>query len=69
MKAALYPNFQKPNALTCAREACDVLADCGIDVSVSEIFRKDFSDKPHIIFEDINESAKTADMYNRRHAF
>ena len=62
MKAALYPNFQKPNALTCAREACDVLADCGIDVSVSEIFREDFSDKTHVIFEDINESAKSADI-------
>jgi NAD+ kinase len=62
MKAALYPNFQKTNALSCGREACDVLADCGIDVSVSEIFRNDFSDKPHVIFEDINESAKTADV-------
>lgn len=62
MKAALYPNFQKTNALSCAREACDVLADCGIDVSVSEIFRNDFSDKPHVIFEDIKESAKTADV-------
>ena len=25
MKAALYPNFQKPNALVCARKVCDVL--------------------------------------------
>ena len=62
MKAALYPNFQKPNALSCAREACDILADCGIDVTVSEIFRNDFSDKPHIQFEDIRESAKNADV-------
>ena len=62
MKAALYPNFQKTNALSCAREACDVLADCGIDVSVSEIFRNDFSDKPHVSFEDINEAVKTADV-------
>ena len=62
MKAALYPNFQKPNALSCAREACDVLADCWIEVTVSEIFRNDFADKPHIKFEDIKESAKTADV-------
>ena len=62
MKAALYPNFQKPNALSCAREACDVLAECGIEVSVSELFRKDFSDKPQVKFEDINESAKEADF-------
>jgi NAD+ kinase len=62
MKAALYPNFQKPNALSCAREACDILAESGIDVTVSEIFRHDFSDKKHVVFEDIRESAKTADV-------
>ena len=61
MKAALYPNFQKPNALSCAREVCDVLDRCGIEVSVSEIFRNDFSDKPFVKFEDISEAAKTAD--------
>ena len=53
MKAALYPNFQKPNALSCAREVCDVLDRCGIEVSVSEGFRNDFSDKPFVKFEDI----------------
>jgi len=62
MKAALYPNFQKPNALRCARVACDILAESGIDVTVSEIFRHDFSDKRHIVFEDIKESAKNADV-------
>ncbi|WP_028516415.1 NAD(+)/NADH kinase [Ruminococcus flavefaciens] len=61
MKAALYPNFQKPNALSCAREVCDVLDRCGIEVSVSEGFRDDFSDKPFVKFEDIREAAKTAD--------
>lgn len=61
MKAALYPNFQKPNALSCAREVCDVLDRCGIEVSVSELFRNDFSDKPFVKFEDISEAAKTAD--------
>ena len=61
MKAALYPNFQKPNALSCAREVCDVLDRCGIEVSVSEVFRHDFSDKTFVKFEDIKEAAKTAD--------
>ncbi|MCR4796073.1 MULTISPECIES: NAD(+)/NADH kinase [Ruminococcus] len=61
MKAALYPNFQKPNALSCAREVCNVLNRCGIEVSVSEKFRNDFSDKPFVKFEDIREAAKTAD--------
>ena len=62
MKAALYPNFQKKNALGCAREACDVLRSAGIEVSVSPKFRDDFSDKPFVNFEPITESAKTADI-------
>ena len=62
MKAALYPNFQKRNALSCAREACDVLAEAGIEVAVSEDFRSDFADKPHVIFEDMSISADTADV-------
>ena len=61
MKAALYPNFQKKNALRCAREACDVLAEAGIDVAVSSEFRKDFADKP-VIFEEMSVSADTADV-------
>ena len=62
MKAALYPNFQKKNALPCAREACDVLHAAGIEVCVSANFRDDFSDKPFVQFEDIKESARTADF-------
>ena len=62
MKAALYPNFQKPNALVCARKVCDVLESAGIEVSVSELFRNDFSDKPFVHFEDISISAHTADF-------
>ena len=62
MKAALYPNFQKKNALGCAREACDILRSAGIEVSVSPKFRNDFEDKPFVNFEPIAESAKTADI-------
>ncbi|MBQ8297205.1 MAG: NAD(+)/NADH kinase [Ruminococcus sp.] len=62
MKAALYPNFQKKNALGCAREACDVLREAGIDVFVSGEYSKEFSDKQGVRFEDIGESAKTADI-------
>ena len=62
MKAVLYPNFQKKNALPCAREACDVLHKSGIDVSVSSIFKGEFSDKPYVIFEELSGSAKTADF-------
>lgn len=62
MKAALYPNFQKKNALSCAREVCDVLHASGIEVSVSGKFRKDFEDKKFVVFEDIGESALTSDI-------
>ncbi|MBQ8182013.1 MAG: NAD(+)/NADH kinase [Ruminococcus sp.] len=62
MKAALYPNFQKKNALPCAREVCDILSREGIDVCVSSDFQQEFSDKKGIIYEDIEESAKTADF-------
>ena len=62
MKAALFPNFQKINALTCAREVCSVLDSAGIEVSVSGDFRNDFSDMPFVRFEDISDCAKTADL-------
>lgn len=62
MKAALYPNFQKKNALKCARETCDVLNTAGIEVCVSDEFRNDFADKTFVQFEDIGQSAKTADF-------
>ncbi len=63
MRAALYPNFQKPNALACAREACESLHFSGIEVCVSGEFKKEFADKPFVIFEDITESARTADVF------
>lgn len=55
MRAALYPNFQKPNALACAREACESLHFSGIEVCVSGEFKKEFADKPFVIFEDITD--------------
>lgn len=62
MKAVLYPNFQKKNALSCARETCDVLHSAGIEVWVSGKVRENFQDKGFVRFEDIGESAKTADI-------
>ena len=62
MIAALYPNFQKKNALKCARETCDVLNRYGIEVYVSEKFKEDFSDKSFVKFEDIKKSVRNADF-------
>jgi NAD+ kinase len=62
MKAVLYPNFQKKNALSCARAACEVLHGAGMEVSVSGEFREEFADKKFVVFEDIAQSAETADV-------
>ncbi len=62
MKAVLYPNFQKPNALRCAREVCDVLHSYGAVLSVSEDFRSDFADKDFVVFENIEDSVAGADF-------
>lgn len=62
MKAALYPNFQKKNALDCARDVCGVLIAEGITVSVSEEFREQFEDIAEVVYEPVEYSAKTADV-------
>lgn len=63
MRAALYPNFSKKNALKCAREVCGVLHNAGIEVSVSREYRRDFADKDFVFFEDIDEAVRTADLF------
>ena len=62
MKAVLYPNFQKRNALGCARRTCDMLNYTGIEVSISGQFRDNFADKSFVKFEDIDVSVKNADF-------
>ena len=53
MKAVLYPNFQKENALSCAGEVCDILDSLGIEVIVSHEYTAEFGDKPFVKFADI----------------
>lgn len=62
MKAVLYPNFQKKNALGCAMEVCDVLDRSGIQVSISAEYKPEFSGKPFVLFEDINDAVRTSDI-------
>lgn len=62
MKAVLYPNFQKKNALGCAMEVCDVLDKSGIQVSVSTEYMHEFGNKSFVLFEDINEAVRTSDI-------
>ena len=45
MKAAIFPNFNKKNALSCAQEVCAMLRSCGaealMDISCTELFGED----------------------------
>lgn len=63
MKAVLYPNFQKKNALGCARDVCEVLHSSGIDVIISREYMNEFGDKPFVIFEDISTLVGNADIF------
>ena len=63
MIAVLYPNFQKKNALGCARKVCDILHSVDIGVVVSHEYTSEFGDKPFVIFEDINKLVGTADFF------
>ncbi len=63
MKAVLYPNFQKKNALSCAGEVCDVLNSLGIKVVVSREYTAEFGDKPFVGFADIASLVGTADIF------
>ncbi len=62
MKAAIYPNFKKPNALECARELCDILRKNDIEVFADSHFEKKFSDKPYIKYGDFNAVAAESDL-------
>lgn len=62
MKAVLFPNFQKKNALGCAREVCDVLTSEGIQVCVSGEYKAEFADKRSVLFEPVDEASRNADV-------
>lgn len=63
MKAVLYPNFQKKNALKCAREVCDVLHSSDTDVIVGCEYKAEFGDKPFVSFADISTLVDSADIF------
>ncbi|MDE5764282.1 MAG: NAD(+)/NADH kinase [Ruminococcus sp.] len=63
MKAALFPNFQKKNALSCALEVCDMLYSCGIEVSISTDYIREFNGRKFVLFEDIEKAVGTSDIF------
>lgn len=62
MKAAVFPNFQKNNALECARSVCDILHKNDIEVWVDESYSKDFKDKKAVKFGLFDEFVKGSDF-------
>lgn len=62
MKAAVFPNFQKQNALECARVVCDILHKNDIEVWVDRSYRDEFADKSMVSFGLFDDFVKDADF-------
>jgi len=60
MKVALYPNFQKKNALECAKRVCGILKEIGFQVAVTRQFEAEFPGG--VIFEEIEVSAHSSEF-------
>lgn len=50
LRIAIYPNFQKPNALSCAKEVVERLYQLGAQVWVDESYLPEFAEFPFIRF-------------------
>lgn len=62
MKAAIFPNFQKNNALECARNLCDILNKAGIEVYIDNSYKKEFMDKDFVHYGLFDEFACKSDF-------
>ena len=62
MKAVIFPNLQKVNALTCARNTCDALYKNDIEVIADPQHRALFYDKPFVKYVPFEESVRDADF-------
>ena len=62
MKAALYPNFKKKNALKTSLKVCDILNKLDISVLVDIKYMNEFSEKSFVGFGDMTSIANDADI-------
>lgn len=62
MRAAVFPNFQKENALECARAVCDILHKCDIEVWIDSSYKSEFSDKQMIKFGLFDEFVRKSEF-------
>lgn len=62
MKAAIFPNFNKKNALSCALEVCGILHSCGAELLVDEGFGREFAGTDYIRFGSFDAFLDEADI-------
>lgn len=62
MKAAIYPNFQKDNALECARKLCDILSENDFEIYIDNSFKNEFKDKKLVKYGCFDDIAGEADF-------
>jgi len=62
MTVAIYPNFQKTNALECTRAVCDILHGDGFEVRADEKHREQLHDKEYVQFGSFAEFVGSADF-------
>ncbi len=62
MKAVIFPNLQKANALSCARDVCDVLYKNNFEVVADPILQALFYDKPFVNYVPFKQATRECDF-------
>lgn len=62
LNIAIFPNFQKPNALPCARQVCSRLHDLGARVYVDEGCKAEFAFQPYVQYGVFTELIPQMDV-------
>lgn len=62
MKIAIFPNFQKENALKCSREVCDILHQNNVELYIDKKYYEQFKDKAYVNFGVFKDFVKESDI-------
>lgn len=62
LNIAIFPNFQKPNALPCARQVCSRLHNLGVQVYTDTAYRAEFSMQPYVEYGVFSDLARRMDI-------
>ncbi len=62
LRIAIYPNFQKRNALPCAQEVCRRLAELGGEVFLDTAYAKEFAALPFVQYDSFPALVSRVDM-------